>query len=136
MMKYVFNPLTCDFDIVASTVAEAPAEAAVTVPFKVMLGKDFGVANDLAVYECGIDNEFALDDINNDTSENYIFIIVPQGDTSRPFAMDYIASNGIVIPTSSNSIVIDNEPFTCYMSNNPITSGKIENITIRLKQIK
>lgn len=136
MIKFAFNPLSCEFDMVADSNSEITVETPVTVTFNVMLGKDYTEAEFVAQYECGIDGEFALDDIDNNSSENYLFIIVPQGNISKPFVMDYITSNGIVIPTGSNSVVIDDAPCTCYYSNNPISAGMIENITIKLKQSK
>lgn len=110
----------------------------VLIPIMIGFEKEYeaDISNPL-FYECKTAREVSLQDITvpEDSEDIYLYLMVPYGDLDKSYALDFITSNGIVIPMiQPYSVVIDNTPYKCYVSTGIINVDKIKNVTVKLKQ--
>ncbi|MBR4155562.1 MAG: hypothetical protein IKU01_02505 [Bacteroidales bacterium] len=124
MKKLEYNPLSGEFQFVNSeTVIVDKTDATVDVLIGFVPEKDYEYSS-LQEYKCSVAHETVISDIENKEASAYFMICV-----SLSHELDYIASNGMIIPTE---FLKNENSCNVYSSVLPITGGRIENISIKI----
>lgn len=134
-MKYVFNPLSGEFDIVTSVIIDNDNGGGdkvddLTLSVYVGMSSDRSLSNNehLTEYLCSVTNETVISDLNNDTDGKYMIVGV-----QSPNNLDYISSNGICIPFAViGTQEFNGQQYNVCCSIEPFAIGAIENISIKI----
>lgn len=133
-MAYRYNPLSGEFNIVASGSTGGDSgggDKVDSTTLSVYVGmtsvKSLSDSKNLTEYQCSLTHETVISDLDNDTEGNYMIVGVQSSHN-----LDYITSNGICIPVAViGTQEFNGQQYNVCCSIAPFGIGTIENISIK-----